>query len=125
MIGAEGPHFDRQRGRPRQFRSPRERRVEIGGLDDGEAADVSLRLLRVDGRADAVGLDRLELDAVYFEANDEAVIAVHKHREQRKLNESLRRRAKKARARGKAQSQKRRIDIVKPADPNLELQRAA
>src|SRR5204863_1288655 len=41
-IGLERADFDRQRRRPRQLRSPGERRVEIGGPEDGEPADVFL-----------------------------------------------------------------------------------
>src|SRR6188768_1387267 len=42
VIFPERADLDRKRRRPRQLRAPRERRVEIGGPDDGEAADVFL-----------------------------------------------------------------------------------
>src|SRR5439155_20263465 len=42
VIFVERADLDGKRRRPRQLRSPFERRVEVGGPDDGEPADVLL-----------------------------------------------------------------------------------
>src|SRR5260370_35650878 len=49
------PHLDRERGRACELRTPLERRVQVGGPDDRETADVPLGLrerpVRAQGRA--------------------------------------------------------------------------